>query len=189
MDNQEFRNAYQAARIKHEDANHSFPFDNCYMPECEAAWEKMNMSNDDIATTNPTEQLEALATHQQKVESLLQARTGLTVKVSFSVHTTDNSTPDLLQLFEASLTSPDFRQVCASNRTWIAHKDLGRNISIFMPKNFYFDKVYPEPEDDEGYNQAVEYDDARRWLELTSGATRDQTDEPGPIINTDEIPF
>lgn len=139
--------------------------------------------------TDPKKQLETLAAHQQEFEILLQALTGLTVKVSLSVHSASNSGADLLQLFEAGMAAHDFEAQSAANKTWIAHTDLSRDISVFMPDGFDTDELYPESEDLEGYNQAIEYDDARRWLELTSGATRDQTDEPGPIINTDEIPF
>lgn len=154
MDNQEFREAYRTASIKHEDAHHTFPFDNCYMPECETAWERMN---DPVVSTvtDPKKQLELLAVQQHKFEAFLHELTGLTVKVSLNVHSADNSTADLLDLFDASLTSPAFRQVSASNRTWISHEDLSKGVSIFMPEDFYFDKVHPEPEDDEGYAQAV----------------------------------
>ena len=152
MDNQEFRDTYRAARIKHEDAHHSFPFDNCHMPECETAWEIMNMPN---KATDAKKQLEVLDVYQEMMESYLHKLTGLTVKVSLAVHSADNSVTDLLGLFEAGLTSSDFRQAKSSKRTWIALKDLGRNISVFMPEGFDADELYPEPEDDEGYNLAV----------------------------------
>lgn len=179
MDNQEFRNAYRAARIKHEDAHHTFPFDNCYMPECETAWEQMNMSNDNIIT-NPTEQLEALAAHQQEFESLLQARTGLTVKVTLGVHSADNSVTDLLNLFEASLTLPDFEPKSTPKRTWISYKDISRSISVFMPDGFDTADLYPEPEDDEGYAQALENADVNKAYE-------DERSERS--LYDDEIPF
>ncbi len=116
-------------------------------------------------TRNPKEQLELLAAHQQEFESFLHERTGLNVKVSFSVHTIDNSTADLLHLFTAGLSLPNFEQRNASKRIWIAHKDLTRNISIFMPKGFNADELYPEPEDDEGYAQAVEVSNADKESE------------------------
>ncbi len=158
MFNQEFREAYRAARIKHEDAHHSFPFDNCYMPECAAVREELNAPN---KITDPKKQLEKLASCQAGWEKFLHELTGLTVTVNLSVYTTRNSVADLLHLFEASLTSPDFRQVNASNRTWIAQKGLNSHISIFMPEGFDADELYPEPEDDEGYDLAVENADAQ----------------------------
>jgi hypothetical protein len=106
--------------------------------------------------TDPKKQLELLAAHQQEFERFLCELTGLTVKVSLSVHATCNTADHLLQLFEASFSTPDFKQVITSGRTWIAHEELGRNISIFMPKGFDADELYPEPEDDEGYEQAIE---------------------------------
>ena len=152
MHSQEFREAYRAARIKHEDANHSFPFDNCYMPECETAWENMNAP---IQITDPKKQLELLTTHQQEFEILLQALTGLTVTVSLSMHTTNNSVPSLLNLFEASSEMPNFESHTSAKRTWIAHTDLRKSIYVYMPKDFDADELYPEPEDLEGYEQAV----------------------------------
>ena len=128
----------------------------------EAAREQMNMPNQ---ITDAKKQLEALEVQQEQFESFLHRLTGLTVKVSLAVHSADNSVTDLLGLFEAGLTSPDFRQAKSSKRTWIALKDLGRNISIFMPEGFDADELYHEPEDDEGYNLAVENADANKAYE------------------------
>ncbi len=190
MPSNEFRVAYRTARIKHEDAHHSFPFDNCYMPECKAVWDRMT---DQVLSTvtDPRKQLELLAAHQQELEDLLHKLTGLTVKVSLNVHSPANSATDLLHLFEASLISPDFRQVNASDRTWIAQKGLNSRISIFMPEGFDADELYPEPEDDEGYNLAVETANAQRMLSPEGQAIEAENRRAEGQLkrNDDEIPF
>lgn len=113
--------------------------------------------------TDPTKQLETLAKCQQEFESFLHELTGLTVKVSLSVHSTNNSTADLLNLFGASLSMQEFETQSTSRKTWITHTSLSRNVSVFMPEGFNTDELYPEPKDDEGYNLAVEYDNALRF--------------------------
>ena len=58
---------------------------------------------------NAKEQLELLAAHQKEFEIFLNELTGLTVKVSLGVHSTSNSTDDLLSLFDASLPMDEFK--------------------------------------------------------------------------------
>ncbi len=126
--------------------------------------------------TDPTAQLETLAVQQQYLERYLHALTGLTVKVSLNVHSPVNSATDLLHLYEASLSLPDFEQVITSGRTWIAHRNLTTNVIVFMPEGFDAEELYPEPEDDDGYAQAVESTNAEHL------AAHTDTQE-------DEIPF
>lgn len=156
MHNQELRKVYRKAIIKHEDANHSFPFDNCYMSSCKVFWNKTHRTTTSTIT-DPKKQLELLAAHQEEFERFLKELTGLKVRVHLYVHSADNSEQDLHSLFEASLTLPDFEQKITSNRSWFTHKDLARHISVFMPEDFNIDNLYPESSDDEGYRQAVEY--------------------------------
>jgi len=110
---------------------------------------------------NAKEQLELLTAHQKEFESFLKELTGLSVTVSLTVHTTDNLVSDLLALFDASLSLSVFRQVTTSERTWITHEALNRNISVFMPKDFKVIESFPELDDDEGYAQAVEVANAK----------------------------
>ena len=124
---------------------------------------------------NPKAKLNLLAAHQEEFEAFLLKLTGLTVSVSLTVHSADNSKADLQQLFGAGLSLPNFEQVSSFNRTWIAHTGNTRKISIFMPEGFDT-KEYPELEDDEGYNSAIEYANAKR----AEGQLK---------RNDDEIPF
>ncbi len=124
---------------------------------------------------NPREQLELLVAHQKEFESFLSTLTGLTVNVSLHVHSSRNLASDLTHLFEASLSMDNFETQRTSNMTWIAHTDLKKSISVFMPNDFEAEK-YTEPEDDEGYDQAVEYANAKR----AEGQLK---------RNNDEIPF
>lgn len=112
--------------------------------------------------TDPTKQLETLVAHQHILERVLHSLTGLTVKVSLSVHSTSNSTADLLNLFEASQSMQEFETQSTSRKTWITHTSLSRNVSVFMPEGFDADELHPELEDDEGYNLAVENANARQ---------------------------
>lgn len=109
--------------------------------------------------TDAKKQLEKLVSCQAAWEKFLHE---LTVRVSLNVHSAENSAADLLDLFEAGLSSPDFDQARTSRTTWIRHKSLEKNVAVFMPKDFDADELYPEPKDDEGYNQAVEYTNARK---------------------------
>ncbi len=134
--------------------------------------------------TDPKKQLEQLVSCQAAWEKVLHELTGLTVKVSLTVHSADNSRADLLHLFEAGLTSSDFEKASTSRNTWITHNDFTKRVSVFMPKDFDADELYPEPEDDEGYAQAVENANAHKYDDPgTPGPTRDQTDEPGEVID------
>lgn len=124
------------------------------------------------ALTDPKEQLQALSAYQKEMEDFLKHLTGLDVSVSLSVHSAGNSAADLINLLDASKSLPNFDQVSSSDRTWITHTDMSKDITIFMPEGFDTTK----PEDDEGYNQAVEYANAKR-------------DEGQLKHNDDEIPF
>ncbi len=135
--------------------------------------------------TDPKKQLEKLVSCQAAWENFLHELTGLTVRVSLNVHTPDNSTSDLLHLFEASLSSPAFKQVNTSERTWIRHKDYAKPIAIFMPEGFDADELYPEPEDDEGYNQAVENTTVRKHNDQGMQELDDKMSD-GPV--TDYMP-